>query len=221
VEGADRGKSSERLAGIILACVLAVTAIVVITTRPPAALEPEPAIPAHFTTYTSELGLFSISYPSDWELALSQIEDVTQGLNDYWRGIKPERAVKASSVVFFAGVPYASGYNPNAFIILIPSDEGNWKLDDLVEAAVQQGLMKDGQEYREFSRYRSTVDGKEAVFLEYEVTYPALGRLHALDMYVRDRRMLIKVACGVIPPKSFSEYEADLYAIVRSLRVLR
>ncbi|GAI46661.1 unnamed protein product, partial [marine sediment metagenome] len=26
---------------------------------------PEPEIPAHFTTYTSE-GLFSISYPPDW-----------------------------------------------------------------------------------------------------------------------------------------------------------
>jgi predicted nucleic acid-binding Zn ribbon protein len=221
IEQAVKGKSKKRLAGIIVGCLIAIIVTVVIATQPPTPQELEPAIPAHFTTYTNELGLFSISYPSEWELALSKIEGVTQDLNDYWKGIKPERTVEESSVVFFAGVPYKTGYNPNVFIVVIPSDEGSWKLEDLVEAVVQQGLMKDGQEYREFSRYKSIVDGKEAILLEYEVTYPALGNWRALEMYMRDGRMLIKVACSVLPPKNFSEYEADLYAIVRSLRILK
>ena len=213
-----KGISKGKTAGVIAACIMAI--LLVMATRPPTPMEPEPAIPAHYTTYTDELGLFSISYPPEWELALSRIEDVTQDLNDYWRAIKPERVVEASYMVFFAGVPDASGHNPNASVLVIPSDEGNWKLDDFVEALVQQGLMKDGREYREFSRHKSFVDGKEVVLHEYEVTYPAMGRWHGLDMYMRDRRMLIRVACGVIPPKSFSDHEADLYAIVRSLRVL-
>ena len=216
-----KGMSKKKITGIIVACIIAIIVIVVIATRPPTSAVPEPAIPAHFTTYTDELGLFSISYPSEWELALSKIEGVTQDLNDYWKGTKPERTVEESSVVFFAGVPYKTGYNPNVSIVVIPSDEGSWKLEDLVEAVVQQGLMKDGQEYREFSRYKSIVDGREAILLEYEVTYPALGNWHALEMYMRDGRMLIKVACSVLPPKNFSEYKADLYAIVRSLRILK
>jgi len=183
----------------------------------------EPAIPAHFTTYTDELDLFSISYPPDWELGLTEIKGITQNLNDYWKSVKPKRTVKESSVVFFTGVPYDTGYNPNVSIIVIPSDEGTWKLEDLVEAVVQQGLMKDTQKYQEFSRDNSIVDGKEAIFLEYEATYPSLagGKFHALDMYMRDGRVIIKVACGVMPPKSFSDFETDLHAIVRSLRILK
>ena len=42
--------------------------------EPPTVIEPE--IPAHFTTYTDEAGLFSISYPPDWEPTLSQMEAV-------------------------------------------------------------------------------------------------------------------------------------------------
>jgi hypothetical protein len=180
----------------------------------------ETSIPVHFITYTDEAGLFSISYPPDWELGLSEIKGITQDLNDYWKGVKPELTVQESTVVFFVGVTYKTGYNPNVSIHFIPSDGGTWKLEDLVEVAVQQGLMKDTQGYQEFSRDKSIVDGKEAIFLEYEVKYPLLGEWHALDMYIKDGRMLIKVASGVMPPKDFSDFETDLYNIVRSLRIL-
>ena len=36
----------------------------------------EPEIPAHFSTHTDEMALFSISYPPDWEPALSVMEEL-------------------------------------------------------------------------------------------------------------------------------------------------
>ncbi len=182
----------------------------------------EPPIPAHFTTYTDEAGLFSISYPPDWELALSKIEGLTQDVEDYLKGIKSEGSLAGGKVVFFAGVPYETGHNPNVSVVVTPSGEGKWKLEDLVEAVVQRGFMKDAEEYNEFSRAKTVVDGREAIILDYEAKYPLfLGELHALTMFLRDNKLVYVVTGSVLSPKDFSDFESDLHAIVRSLRILK
>jgi len=182
----------------------------------------EPPIPAHFTTYTDEAGLFSISYPPDWELALSKIEGLTQDVEDYLKGIKSEGSLSGGKVVFFAGVPYETGHNPNVSVVVTPSGEGKWKLEDLVEAVVQRGYMEYAEEYHEFSRSKIVVDGKEAIILDYEAKYPLfLGELHALTMFLRDNKLVYVVTGIVLSPKDFSDFESDLHAIVRSLRILK
>jgi len=182
----------------------------------------ESAIPAHFTTYTDELGLFSISYPPKWELALSKIEGLTQDVEDYLKGIKSEGSLAGGKVVFFAGVPYETGHNPNVSVVVTPSVEGKWKLEDLVEAVVQRGYMEDAEEYNESSRSKIVVDGKEAIILDCEAKYPIFtAELHVLTMYLRGDKLMWVVTCSVLSPKDFSDFETDLHAIVRSLRILK
>ena len=181
----------------------------------------EPPIPAHFATYTDELGLFSISYPPDWELALSKIEGLTQDVEDYMKGIGSEGSLAGGKVVFFAGVPYQTGHNPNVSVMATPSGEGNWKLEDLVEAVVQRGYMKDAEEYHEFSRIKTVVDGREAIILDCGAKYPLFAaELRALTIYLRDNKVVWVVSCSVLSPKDFSDFETDLHAIVKSLRIL-
>ena len=183
----------------------------------------EPPIPAHFTTYTDELGLFSISYPPEWELALSKIEGLTQDVEDYMRDIGSEGSLAGGKVVFLAGVPYETGHNPNVSVLVTPCGEGRWKLEDFVEAVVQRGYMKDAEEYYEFSRTKTVVDGREAIILDCEAKYPLVvpPELRVLTMYLRDNKLMWGVACGVMPPKDFGDFETDFHAIVRSLRVLK
>jgi len=181
----------------------------------------EPAIPVHFATYTDKAGLFSISYPPDWEIALSKIEHLTQDTEDYLKGIGSEGSLAGGKVVFFAGIPHEAGHNPNMSVMVTPVGEGKWKLEDLVEAVVQRGYMKDAEEYHEFSRTKIIVDGREAIILDYEAKYPFLGAVRALIMFLRDNKVGWVVGGGVLPPKDFSDYEADLHAIVRSLRILK
>lgn len=182
----------------------------------------EPAIPAHFTTYTDELGLFSISYPPEWELALSKIEGLTQDVEDYMKDIGSEGSLAGGKVVLFAGIPYETGHNPNVSVVVTPAGEGKWKLEDLVEAVVQRGYMKDAEEYHEFSRIKMVVDGREAIILDCEVKYPLFtAELRALTMYLRDDKLMWVVTCGVLSPKDFSDFETDLHAIVKSLRILK
>lgn len=182
----------------------------------------KPAIPVHFATYTNELGLFSISYPPEWELAPSKIESLTQDTEDYMKGIGSEGSLAAAKVVFLAGVPYESGHNPNVSVVVTPVGEGRWKLEDLVEAVVQRGYMKDAEEYHEFSRTKIVVDGREAIILDCEAKYPLVAdEFRVLTMYLRDSELMWAVTCGVLSPKSFSDFESDLHAIVRSLRILK
>ncbi len=203
----------------ILLVVLAIS-VVLFGTCAPAEVS-EPAIPAHFTTYTDETGLFSISYPPDWELAPSKVEVLTQDVEDYLKDIRSEGSLAGGKVVFFAGIPYETGHNPNVSVFVTPSGEGKWKLEDLVEAVVQRGYMEDAEEYHEFSRTKIVVDGREAIILDCEAKYPLLGELHVLQIYVRDNKVVWGVTSGVLSPKDFSDFETDFHAIVRSLRILK
>lgn len=179
----------------------------------------ESAIPAHFTTYTDELGRFSISYPPDWELASSIfIEGLTQDIGDWAMGTESEGSLAGGKVVFAGGVPYETGYNPHVLIVVIPSGEGSWELENLVAAVVQRGYMNITEEYYELSRTNTVVDGREAIILDCEAKYPFSGEVHFSQMYLHDNNLLWVCTCGVTPPKDFSDFEDDFYAIVKSLR---
>lgn len=168
-----------------------------------------PSIPANFTTYTDKAGLFSISYPSKWALALSLIEGNT---------------------IFIAGQPYQDGYNPNVSILLLPykqslllpyqPTDSAWKLEDFVEVRVQEAIKFVSKEYYEYSRTKIVVGGSEAIVVDSEST--TLGmKIRGLKMYVRNGTQVWMVICGVLPATNFSDYEADFHAIVNSLRILK
>jgi len=170
----------------------------------------ESVIPAHFTTYTDETGLFSISYPQDWELGLSLIEGKT---------------------IFVAGKPYRDGYNPNVSILLLPykqtllipyqpTGDSTWKLEDFVETKVQEEIML-FEEYRENSRTKIVVGGKEAIVLDSQSQFPGIGTIRWLKIYMRDDKLVWMVICGGLPDTNFSDFETDFHAIVRSLRILK
>ena len=156
----------------------------------------EPPIPTHFTTYTDEAGLFSISYPPDWEVAPNE---------ELFHAELPDKAVAVTVTVG-------------------ATEEGNWKLEDLADRLFQEAYVDDAEEYHEFSRTKLTVDGKEAIILDFEVKYPiATTAMRELILLLRDRdnETVWTVYCGVMPSEDFSDFETDFHAIVRSLRILK
>ncbi len=171
----------------------------------------DPSIPAHFTTYRDKAGLFTISYPSNWELAFSLIDN--------------------SNTIFVAGKPYQDGYNPSVSILLLPykqtlllpyqpTDDSAWKLEDFVEVKVQEEI-KLFKEYHENSRTTIVVGGKEAIVLDSQSEFPGFGTTRSLKMYVRNDKLVWEVICGVLPANNFSDFATDFHAIVRSLRILK
>ncbi len=206
----------------VISCVLSILVIALTIVLPGCAQKEapaEPGIPAHFTTYTDEAGLFSISYPPDWELALSEIEGLWQFTEELIESIESDLPLERASLIFLAGVPTEMGYSPNVNIVCESLPGVVWTLDKMVEASIRE--IKDFiEDYHEFSRVKTTIGGRQAVIVEWEGTFPQLGKFHDLQMFTLVGKTVWVVTCTP-PTGKFSDYEDDFQAIVRSLRILK
>ena len=124
--GSGESKNKKKIAAIITACIIAIIVIVVVATRPPASTEPEPAIPAHFATYTDELGIYRISYPPEWELDLESVDDIENFAEEMISSITSDIPVEEAHIIFVAGLPVTGGYIPNVNITVEPLNATIW-----------------------------------------------------------------------------------------------
>ena len=179
----------------------------------------EPPIPPHFTTYTSE-GLFSISYPPDWVPATSIMEELFEEVKEWMKTIDPEVAVEDMRVLFLGGIPAEEGYYPGVNILVIPRSVGYWELDELVEAECQYS-MEHTQGYREYSRVRTVVDGRQAVIIDSEdCDPPEIGRWRHLQLFMTKDKFAWCVTCSA-ELEDFEDYEDTFNSIVSSLRIFK
>ena len=200
---AGNGKNKKKIAGIIATCIIAIVVIIVIATHTPTSLEPEPAIPAHYTTYTDELGLFSISYPPEWELDLEYLEDIS---------------VEEAQFLFMAGLPTIEGYYAaNACIVVGPCPGIICTHDAIIKAEIE-AMKAANPDCRELSRVKTTVDGRTATIL---VSQETVGyTYHYVQMFLLAGRTEWCVTCTTLTD-DYSKWEDDFDAVVRSLRILK
>ena len=188
-------------------------------TETPSAPVSETAIPNHFTTYTDELGLFSISYPSDWEPVLSEIEEYEQAAKDLIRSIDSGLPVEQVSILFGAGVPSEIGVIPSTNIVVEPITGITQRHDEVVET--QMGTVKRlVQDYHEFSRVKTTIDNRTATIIVWQGTVPQRITCRYEQMIFLVGKTVWIVTCTTLPDE-YSKWEDDFHAIVRSLRVLK
>ncbi len=184
---------------------------------------PDPVIPSHFTTYTDESSLFSISYPPDWEPALSALGELEEAVSDIIRGIESDAAVEELRYLFLAGLPDEDGLNPNMLILVEPMPIGTGTIDSVVEAEVR-GIKGIVQDYREFSRTKTSVGGREAAILDVQALWPGVGGTQtltrALQMYTIQGKNVWGLACTT-DPWLFDSYEDTFRDILDSFRILR
>jgi len=183
----------------------------------------EPSIPTNFTTYTDEVSFFRISYPANWEPDLSRIKTLKQETEEYLKSINSMGTLEKSNIVFFGGAPLDSGYNPNISIVIVPLGNEKVNLEVLkyvIESAIQ-GFKKDAEEFHEFSRITTIIDGKQAMLLESEARYLNLGSLHSLLTILCGERFVWIITCSIGPPLNFFDFKDDLYAIVKSFQILK
>ena len=199
---------------------LMILSLLTISCAPPTltpVIEPEPEIPAHFTTYTSE-GIFSISYPPDWVPATSIMEEVFEETKEWIKSVDPEVSVEEQRLLFLAGIPTEEGYYPNVNIIVTPRSIGLWTLDEIVEtdsAWCRENLQK----YREYSLLNTTIDGREAAISDWEDYDPDMGTWRYITAYLLKDKFVWLVTCAA-ESEDLKDYEDTFYNIVRSIRIL-
>lgn len=179
----------------------------------------EPQIPAHFTTYTDESGLFSISYPPDWEPVLSIIEDAEQLTKAVYDSINLDIPLDNVSFIFTAGVLTENGLAPNVSIVVEPLPVEGMSHNQMVESAIKV-IKQYLPDFHEFSRINTIIDGRESTIIDCEVTITGMGTYRQLQMYTLVGNTAWAVGC-VHESDKFSGNEDDFYAVVRSLRILK
>lgn len=205
----------------VVSCILSVVVVAFTIVVPGCAQKEASAgleIPAHYTTYTDEASLFSISYPPDWEPALSLIEGFEEAGKAIITSIESDAPVERASGIFYAGIPTETGYLPAVNIVVESLPGIVLTHENMVEAEIE-GLKQFAQDYHEFSRIKTTVGGREATIVEYEGTFPQVGKYHNLLMLILVGKTAWIVTCTP-PSGEFSKWEDDFHAIVRSLRIL-
>ena len=129
---------------------------------PPEELE----IPLNYTTFSDEAGLFSISYPADWEPALSKIPDAAAAVQDVITSIDSDIPMENTRVIFLAGLPIEAGYAPDVKIVVESMPGVVWTHDKVVEAKITK-IKQIFPDYDELSQVKTTVDGREATILDF------------------------------------------------------
>ena len=179
----------------------------------------ETIVPTHFTTYTDELSLFSISYPPEWVPALEYMEEMEQVIKDIISSIESDLPLERASVLFSAGLPTMEGFMPNVNIGVEPLAEGTWTHDEVVAAAIE-GVKAVMSDYHEFSRVKTTVGNRTATIIDAQGNIPGFGTYRHVQMYLLVSKTVWVVGCTSLPDE-YSKWEDDIDAIVRSLRILQ
>jgi hypothetical protein len=191
-------------------------------TEPPSdsavGLSTEPEIPANYTTYTDESGLFSISYPSDWEITPPQMIRLVPNVKDSINRLQSGLPIEKFGIVFAAGRQSAGGFEPSVNIALEPVPAGISPLDQIVESYTQLRI-ETYPDYRELSRIKKTVDGREATILEGEGTIPEEQySMYIFQLLILTDKAIWVVTCGSVPEDSM-KWQDDFNTIVSSLRM--
>jgi hypothetical protein len=186
-------------------------------TPPPPPTSLEATVSDNYTIYTDESGLFSISYPSDWSLSLAFLASLGQDTKPAISNLQSGLPVEKATVLFTAGRRTATGYEPNTNIVVEPPPEEISTLDGMVEAEVQIA-QKGFPDYQEFSRTKTTVDGREAIILDWEGTPQTGKKLHFLQMFTLVDKAVWSVTCTALPD-DFGQWQNVFQTIVQSLRI--
>jgi len=179
---------------------------------------PEPTIPVNFTTYTNNAGIFSISYPQDWEAPLWMLENLELYSTDYMNSVNSSQSVSDVYVLFLAGQPMDGGLDPNINIVVEPRPAGTVTLDSVIDAEIL-GLESTATDFHELSRTEMTVGGREAAIIEYEASFEA-AEVHNLVMFIPTEVNVWTTTCTTGPEK-YSSAENTLYDILRSFIIYK
>jgi len=178
---------------------------------------PEPQIPANFTTYTEE-GFFSISYPSDWQPATLEMEEIWEETKAKMKAEDPAVTLEQTAMLFFAGKKTSEGYYPFLNILTDVRSFGYWTLDEISEAN-RQYERETTKGYKELSVIKTTVDGRDVIILDSEDNEPDYGRWRYIQMYTVKGDFVWLVTCGC-EYQDFSDYEETFHSIARSFKIL-
>ena len=174
-------------------------------------------VPSAYTTYTSS-GLFSISYPSDWELLNYLLQDLDGVTDHVLSSIDSGFPLDQASYVFFAGLPTDTDWIPSINIVIESLSFSVSSLEQVVNAEIL-GIQQFVDTYIEKFREYTVIDGREATIIYWEGTNGA-DNFNSFQVYMFING-LVWVISLTPPPGEYNLWEADFYKMVESFHYLK
>jgi hypothetical protein len=176
-------------------------------------------VPADFTTYTDETGLYSIAYPNQWE-PVADIAgfsaNVKQALNDLNTGAN----LDAASMLFLSGLKNSTGYYPSVTMVVEPASVLMLNNDIAVQAEVN-GIKQGTTNYQEVSRTKLSINGKSAAIVEYKANFSATTPLmHDYLLVCLSGKTIWTVTCTAMDT-DYTSYSADFDNVFKSFQILK
>ena len=175
---------------------------------------PELPIPVEYATYSSQNGLFSISYPPDWLPAQDMLADLEAAAKAYLNSQTSGLPIEQASILFVGGLP--PGYVPSVVVVVEPLPSGISTLEQLVSAQIK-GLKMVATGFEEKARTGTRMGGIEATLLEYEASLDGTAVRNVVAILKKGNAAWSVTCSG--QPEGFAAYKDDLYNTARSLRI--
>jgi len=192
------------------------------------------ACSSSYTTYKSPAGLFGISYPPDWDLALDSIPNVNGVEKNVIDAINSNTPLAGAQYIFFAGGP---GARPAVTVSVESVAETDYTYDKVVEAYLAEIKQSKSVSisFNSIDQVKTKVGGKQAVILDLDynigprastgpgdiVTGPAPYRIHELRLIVPVNKMVWIVECYPASPEDFNKWKPVFQEIVKTLRIYK
>ena len=204
--------------------VMALLVLGVTATSYSAAKSSEPEITENYTTYTDEMKLFSISYPSDWKtiriLNPFPVSETEKAIKNIAKKLSLVLPAEKTGIIFGAGIPVTGGYAPNVILGDAPMPMPGVFTNDQVTEAEIRGIKMFTEYFKEFSRVKIIIDGREATIIDYEAALPGTNKVHCLQMIMIVDEKIWGVICTSFT-EDFARRKKDFQIIVRSLQILK
>ena len=159
-------------------------------------------IPSTYTTYKDDINHFSVSYPSQWE-PTSDLTSMSTDTVDF---------------LFYAGMKTTAGYSNNVNVTTASKPVGMSTIGQVVDAEML-GFKEAVNNYQEISRTKTTVNGQEAVLVEFKVQFsPAGPTFHNLQLITVSGKTLWMLACSSADT-DFVQWAGDFNNVVLSFKL--
>jgi hypothetical protein len=181
------------------------------------AQETEWAVPPSYTSHTDNTGLFTISYPGNWEaipnptgVDESEMENLIEKINS--------GNLDDAGPVFFWGFPSDNGFNPTCSLVVEPRGKSQRDIQQIMEDSIS--LMNDfWGGIQQISLEYEVIDGREIAVLEYLATISEV-EVHSLVLVTIDKDVIWTNGCVVrLASVEYRWFEIPLNKIVRSLEI--
>jgi hypothetical protein len=170
-----------------------------------------------YTTYRNDSDVFSISYPSTWDLRRNLGERETSALRSLINQDGSEQTESGPPILTLAVRPLTrEGFEPRVELYADALPSGRENLEDLLQDLAI--AMAEFPDYHEFYLKTTSINGRAAIVWKWEATYPNGEKKRSIYVVEVLGKSVWTLMCTSLQA-TFNRYEERFVSVANSLHL--